>query len=71
MQNYTDSFDDIPAENTVIIILALFNISDGLPQVQDSVLDFKPDMNVSRIIHQLFERQKRGKNIILRFLNQQ
>ncbi|WP_342477623.1 P-loop NTPase fold protein [Paenibacillus sp. FSL H7-0350] len=58
MQNYTDSFDDIPAENTVIIILALFNISDGLPQVQDSVLDFKPDMNVSRIIHQLFERQK-------------
>ncbi|AIQ46493.1 hypothetical protein R70723_11900 [Paenibacillus sp. FSL R7-0273] len=61
IQNYTSGFDDIPAANNAPVIEALFNISDELPLGKTSVFDFSPDMNIVRIIHQLFMRQKENK----------
>lgn len=62
IQDYTDDLEYIPKEDVQNIVLALFNISDDLPDEKIDMFDFGADMDMMRIIHQLFKREN-DKNI--------
>ena len=56
MQDYTEDQIFIPQSNTKNIVLALFNISDDLPEEKIGIFDSGADMDVMRIIYQILKR---------------
>ncbi|ADE36818.1 KAP family P-loop NTPase fold protein [Methanohalophilus mahii] len=56
MQDYTSEEKYIPQEKVQNIVLALFNISDDLPKEKAGMFDYGADMDMMRILHQIFER---------------
>lgn len=57
IQDYTSSEDYISQEDAKNVVLALFNISDDLPDEKSGMFDFGADMDIMRIIHQIFQRE--------------
>jgi hypothetical protein len=58
IQDYTDDSDKIPQDNVQNIVQALFNISDNLPKEETGFFGIDSDMEIMRIIFQLFKREK-------------
>ncbi|MCC6643295.1 hypothetical protein IT411_00960, partial [Candidatus Peregrinibacteria bacterium] len=58
LQDYTDDDGKLPFSSAETIVLALFNISDDLPPEVTGMFDMGSDMEIMRIIYQLFKRQK-------------
>ncbi len=58
MLSYTSDTELIPSTNYENIILALFNVSDILPETEDSMWDFGIDMDLQRVIFHLLKNIK-------------
>lgn len=58
MLSYTSDTELIPATNYENIILTLFNVSDILPETEDSMWDFGIDMDLQRVIFHLLKNTK-------------
>ncbi len=56
IQDYTDDSERIPQNNFQNIVQALFNISDILPKEETGFFGIDSDMEIMRIIFQLFKR---------------
>lgn len=57
IQDYTDDLKKIPENNLQNIVQALFNISDNLPKEETWFFGIDSDMEIMRIIFQLFKRE--------------
>jgi len=57
IQDYTDDSEKIPQDSFQNIVLALFNISDNLPKEETGFFGIDSDMEIMRIIFQLFKRE--------------
>ncbi|MCA9385937.1 hypothetical protein KC717_04790, partial [Candidatus Dojkabacteria bacterium] len=58
MQDFTDDQSRISQEHANNVVQALFNISDDLPEEKVGMWDFGIDMDLMRIIYQLFKREE-------------
>ncbi len=57
IQDFTDSQDRISQDKAKNVVVALFNISDDLPEEKVGMWDFGIDMDLMRIIYQLLKRE--------------
>ncbi len=57
IQDYTNDSQRIPKNNIQNIVQALFNISDNLPKEETGFFGIDSDMEIMRIIFQLFKRE--------------
>lgn len=57
IQDYTNDSEKIPQNYFQNIVQALFNISDNLPKKEPRFLDINSNIEIRRVIYQLFKRE--------------